>query len=400
MFGLGAASSAQVHSDSLLRSHDRKISGLQDSLRSIIFQLGQLSQDPTYTGTRLVSPAETSPGGILTFGGYVSTYSAYYTDTSGREGFQKFPTISPRKNALSLDMAMIYARYSQKRIRGIVALHVGDIATSAWSKEYNLIQEANAGLRLHSKWWIDAGFFRTHIGLESIQPRENTCQSLALVTYYEPYYLSGAKLSYQPSDRLILQGQIFNGFSGFVTTNKRKAFGLSALYEPFSKLSVTSNFMYSDDAERNNPSQPRLYSNTFGTFRAENWLIGAELNVGLQHYINPLARQDGRVWEWMVSAMISARRRLSTDWFGYGRLEFFRDPDEMLTGPLYNETHNLVGLQAEAVTVGAEWKPLPNAHIRLESRGIYTRRDENVFQFEGKSSPMRVEAIAALGVWF
>ena len=391
---------AQAGADSLFKVHGHKINLLADSLQKLIFRFGELSKDPTYTGTRLISQEESSAGGILTFGGYVAAYTAYYTDTSGQEGFQKFPTISPRKNTFGLDIAMITARYSQDKVRGILGLHIGDIPASAWSKEYNIIQEANAGIRLHKKWWLDAGFFRTHIGLESIQPRENTCQSISVLSYYEPYYLSGAKLSFLMCKNWTLQAQVFNGFNGFVTENKRKAFGLSALYEHGDHFSLTTNLMYSDDAIGNEPAQTRFYSNSYCTYKNDNWFLGLEFNTALQHSINPIAPQNGRIWEWMASAMVSARRKISADWFGYSRFEFFRDPDEMLTGPFYNETHNLIGLQAEAFTLGAEWKPLPNAHIRLESRGIYTRYDENVFQFEGKTSPVRIELIAGMGVWF
>ena len=148
-----------------------------------------------------------------------------------------------------------------------------------------------------------------------------------------------------------------------------------------------NNLMYSDDALDGKMAEPRYYLNTFCTWKKANWLIGAEFNGAIQHSINPLSPSEGTVWEWMTSAMISARRKIASDWFGYGRFEFFRDPDEMLTGPFYNETHKLIGLQAEAFTIGAEWKPLPNAHIRVETRGICTRWDENVFQLEGRSSP-------------
>lgn len=391
---------AQVPTDSLVKLHDHKINQLTDSLQKLIFRFGQLSKDPTYTGTRLVNEEEESKGGILTFGGYVAAYTAYYSDTSGKDGYQKFPTISPRKNTLGLDMAMLYARYSQEKMRGVVGLHMGDIAASAWSPVYNLIQEANAGLRLHRKWWLDAGFFRTHIGLESIQPRENTCQSIALVTYYEPYFLSGAKLSFLASPKLTAQIQVFNGFSGFVTQNQRKAIGASALYEASSAFSLTSNVLYSDNAKIHEPAQPRFYSNTFCTWKRGSWLIGAEFNGGVQHSVNPLKPNTDPVWEWMLGSMVSARKKVANDWFGYGRFEFFRDPDEMLTGPIFNRNHNLIGLQAEALTLGAEWKPLPNAHVRLEARGIYTRFDENIFQFEGQSSPTRLELLAGMGVWF
>jgi hypothetical protein len=294
-------------------------------------------------------------------------------------------------------MALVTLHFQHPGLRAAVGLQMGDIPASAWSNDFNWIQEANAGFRLHPKIWIDGGLFRTHIGLESIQPRENICQSVSLVTYFEPYYLSGIKLSYTPGPRLTFQAQVFNSFNGFTENNRKKAVGISCMYEPRNTLSLTSNLLFSDDAPTGSSSKRRLYWNTFGSWRKGRWLAGAELNGGVQSQLDAAAKRSAI---WMYSAMFSARYQLTNSRFIYSRLEIFRDPNEMLTGPVLDRNHSLVGLQVEGLTMGFEWRPFLNAHIRLEGRGLYTRQDEMIFSFYSKSADYRTELLASMGIWF
>jgi hypothetical protein len=377
---------------------EERLRKVEDTVRSLQVQFGKLNQDLALTGTRLTNKKYEGNGeGVFTIGGYVSSYFGHYSDTSGPGHFQKFPTASPRNNSFGLDMALLSVQFQHPGLRATMCLQFGDIAASAWSPDFNWIQEANAGFRLHPKFWIDAGFFRTHLGLESIQPRENICQSIARVTYFEPYYLSGFKLSWLAANHLTFQAQILNSFNGFTETNHKKAVGLSCMYEPGSHLSITSNLLYNDDAPDGTSSVRRLYWNTFGSWRKGRWLAGAEVNAGYQ------TQKDGSGKQydiWMYSAMISGRYQLNASHFVYSRFEFFRDPDEMLTGPVIDKNHSLVGLQVEGLTLGFEWRPYPNAHIRLEGRGLYTRQDEMIFSYYSKPADYRTELLASMGIWF
>ena len=150
------------------------------------------STDMTFSGTK-INPydVEYDTTGKVTLSGYVDTYYSYYTDSSSASGFSKFPTIAPRNNQVGINMLQLSAKYESSQFRGTVTLFGGDCPQASWSSYLNFIQEANAGFRVVKKLWLDAGFFRTHIGLESIQPRENMTMSLATTTYFEPYFLSG-----------------------------------------------------------------------------------------------------------------------------------------------------------------------------------------------------------------
>jgi len=150
--------------------------------------------DLTFSGTK-INPysQEYDSTGKWTLSGYIDTYISHYSDTVNSNGFVKFPTIAPRNNQFGLNIIQLSAKYQAKSFRATTTLFTGDCPKAAWSSDFNAIQEANLGFKLCRKLWLDMGFFRTHIGLESIQPRENMTLSLATTTYFEPYFLSGAK---------------------------------------------------------------------------------------------------------------------------------------------------------------------------------------------------------------
>jgi hypothetical protein len=332
----------------------------------------------------------------LKFGAYIDTYYARYSDSVSGE-FQKFPTSAPRANQFGLNMLYLGAQYAGRRARGNVGIHFGDIATSSWSEKLNLLQEANLGIRLHKRFWLDAGFFRTHIGVESIQPRENICQSIAVTTYYDPYFLSGVKLSYQPSEKFTLQLQAFNGFNNYFENNTNKAFGASAIYVLGPRAVATFNTIYSDESPSLQPfRQRRLYNDFYYVFRGKKLELGAEANFGYQTHTQ---LKDSTKAATMYSLTVLAKYK-----FGrlgiYGRGELFEDSNEILTGPIQNQYHQLVGINVMGATLGLEIKPLENTYLRLESRYLQTDRNEAIFYRNGTYLRHRWEGIAAMGIWF
>ena len=359
----------------------------------------QYKQVPVFQGTRIATSQEdVDSNGRLTISGYASVYYAVYSDSAGPGNYHAFPTVSPQGDAFGLNIVQLSARYSTERLRGVITLHGGDIPRSAWSARYNFLQEANVGFRLVKNLWLDAGFFRTHIGLESIQPRENITMSLATTTYFEPYFLSGAKLTWYINPRLYLQLNAFNSFNTFVDNNKKKAIGLSAYYEASKKLNFTFNTIVTDDAPKGSLlSKTRNYTNIYMIYRGRKWDIGAEVNGGWQEHSK---LSDSTASSTLFSSLLAFKYHLKGNWSVYVRGEYFNDPDEILTGPVEDENHRLVGLSIWGTTAGIEYKPIPNAYVRIESRYLEALPKDQVFAGPKGNHHERWEGILALGFWF
>lgn len=356
------------------------------------------TSDLTFTGTKL-NPykQEYDSTGVIKISGYIDTYYSYYTDTVGAGGFSKFPTSAPKNNQFGLNIIQVSAKYDSKRMRGVATLFYGDVPLCAWSTYLNLIQEANVGFRIYKKLWLDAGYFRTHIGLESIQPRENITSSLAMTTYFEPYFLSGAKLTWQQSEKWTFQINCFNGFSTFLETNKNKAFGASIAYNP-GKWSHTLNTIVSDEYPSNaSLNHFRHYTNYVGIFKTNQVVLGLEANFGYQQNSR---LTDTTKMAYIFSGIVAIKYRFTPKLAAYARAEILSDPDEILTGPLVNENHALVGLDLIGGTLGFEYKPIPNGFFRIESRMLQTKQSERIFYYANKSTNQRFEFIASLGLWF
>lgn len=357
------------------------------------------STDLTFTGTKINPYAvEYDTTGKLTFSGYLDTYYAWYSDSIGVNDYSVFPTISPRKNQFGLNIVQISAKYESRNLRGTATLFGGDCPKSAWSSQFNFIQEANIGFRVYKKLWLDAGFFRTHIGLESIQPRENITMSIATTTYFEPYFLSGAKLTWQHSKKIAFQLNAFNSFNQFIDNNSDKAIGFSTSYSPNDRFNLTFSTISCDESpDASFLTKRRLYNNLIALYKNDHWVIGFEANYGIQ---KNSVLTDSTKTATIFSTLAAVKYRISPQWALYGRYELFSDPNEILTGPVENGNHELVGVDITGGTLGIEFKPIPNSYLRIEGRVLHALTDETIFNNGGNYTNNRQEIIVGLGFWF
>ncbi len=340
---------------------------------------------------------ESNTNRSLQFFGYMEGYYAHYSDQLPSGQFQKFPTSAPVSDAFGLNIAMVGMQYSSELTRYKFSFHAGDIPRSAWSNDYNAIQEAHVGLHLIPKLWLDAGYFRSHIGLESIQPRENIGTSLAMTSYFDPYFLSGAKLTYNIAPGYDLQLGAFNGYNSFIRVNDHKCYSLS-LNRQQQSLFWSINSMVSNESQSTSLNKVRLYNDAYGTYTKDAFQLGFEANFGYQTHSN---LKDSLQSAIMFSSTLSLKEQVKNGpiWL-YQRLEWFDDQNELLTGPIENEQHDLVGVNSKGLTCGLEYKHTDQSYLRLEGRYLHLQPDETIFQQNGQYKSNRFEIISTLAAWF
>jgi hypothetical protein len=359
----------------------------QNKLPKIIFQS---PVDLEMFGTQIAEKIDSLLNPELRIGGYVSTYYAHYDDDIESNDFIQFPTLEPRKDQFSLNMAMITMAYKSQTLRAHIGLHYGDVPQSSWPATFNLIQEANAGFKILKKLWFDAGFFRTHIGLESFQPRENITSSMSIPNYYDPYYLSGAKLTYLLNSKLSLQACIFNGYNEYIDNNSNKALDFSANYNPNEHISITYNFLTCDETPDNvKTKHQRYYNNLYASIIYKKFTIGFDVNYGIQE--RSLLRDTSKAAS-VYGVLLVAKYNLSKKADVYGRLEDFSDPNKILTGSLN------IGQYIRGFTVGFEYKPQKNVGLSTEWR--FLEADKLIFRKENKPTNQRNEFNVCLDLWF
>lgn len=342
------------------------------------------------TGKRIVTKTDSSDFHKIEISGYISTYYAHYSDDTETNDFVQFPTMAARNNQFGLNIAQIGMQYQDQNYRGILILHYGDIPETNWPKPFTLIQEAHAGFKIINNLWFDAGFFKTHIGLESIQPRENITSSMSVVNYYEPYFLSGAKLTYQVNSKLSLQLNAFNGYNEYIDDNRNKAFGVSALYDLNKNISFTYNLLTCDETPDNvQTKHQRFFHNLYGTFKLRKVLLGFEANYGTQR--NTLLADTAKTAS-MYSGLIVAKYQALKKIAIYARGEYFSDKNKIFTGSTN------IGDYIYGATGGIELKPFKNVCLSGEYR--FLKSDQLMFTDNNYNTNYRNEYTICLDVWF
>ncbi len=326
----------------------------------------------------------------LKIGGYISSYYSTNDDDNLYDGFVLFPTLEPRKNQFSLNMALISLAYKNKNMRGNIILHYGDVPESSWPKTFNLIQEANGGFKLGKKFWFDFGFFKTHIGIESFQPRENIASSMSVMNFYDPYFLSGVKLSFLASSKLTLQVHMFNGYNEYLDNNRNKAFGFTSIYNPNSKLSLTYNFLTCDETPDDRKTKhQRYYNNFYATLTFDKLIFGIDLNYGIQQHS---LKTDTAKYGFLYGGLVVAKYHFIKKMAAYGRLESFSDPNDILSG-----SHD-IGNYIYGTTLGLEF--LPQKTIGLSAEWRILESDNLIFRRGNKLTNRRNEFNLCLDLWF
>lgn len=340
--------------------------------------------------------AQLSPG--LSISGYADAYMGYYTDSLPSGDFQKFPTYAPRSGQIGLNIAQLAIVYKADKVRGTLTLHYGDIPQSAWSPDFRVIQEANAGVHLSKKLWLDAGFFRTHIGAEGLYPKENITSSIAIPTYCEPYYEAGLKLTYQVTPKLEARLYLLNGYNIFVDNNRKKSVGMLATYAFNDSTSlVYANYVGDDSPDSATKAHTRFYNNVSLYYSKGSWRVTMGLDYAIQQNAS-LSTADGTAN--MLSGLIAVRYRINPRWGVYLRGEYMKDGDGFMMGTYKDVNSKVSGLTTTGGTLGMEHKLTAQSYIRIEGRVLQTDDVLPLFYWDKQFTNHRYEAVFSMGVWF
>lgn len=331
---------------------------------------------------------------VIQFTAYADAYAAYYSDSVGVGNFQQFPSVSPR-NSLGLNVAMITAKYSSDKVRGVITIHYGDMPLSAWSVKYNFVQEANVGIRLYKNFWVDGGFFRTHIGTEGLFPKENIASSVSVCTFMEPHYEAGFRLNYAPSDKLALSLFALNGYNMFEDNNNKTSFGMRFTYAFNNNLNVgVSNYTGDDSPMKDTVNRWRIYNNVFINYQYKK----IKIQFGEDYAVQKTAVPNEPAA--MVSGVLSVRYQCFRKVAIYARGEYFNDTEGFLSGTFLDDNGKLTGLKIIGYTAGAEYKPTGNSYIRLEGRRLQAGDAQRIFTSNHEKSRTRLEGVIHMGVSF
>jgi len=335
----------------------------------------------------------------ISFSGYVDTYYAYDFNKPVNHD-RAFTTQPARHNEFNVNLAFLGAKVSGPRIRGRLAVQAGTSVQSNYSGEPTLgavsgpsltrfLQEAVAGIRLGESVWLDAGIFFSHVGMESFISRDNLTYTRSLSADYTPYYESGARLMWNPNQRITTTLVLVNGWQNISENNRDKALGLRV---DLSQNSSTTISYYNFIGKENQLRQLRFFNGVGAKIALTPGLtMQANADYGSQQN----DADDSPAHWYSVALIVKAERtpRLGMS----ARIERYADPHQIIV-----PTGSEEGFEATTASFGVDITPRGTSRAvwRSELRGTWA--DDSIFPDHSASgfSRRNVAAVTSLTLTF
>lgn len=298
---------------------------------------------------------------------YADAYYGWNTDKDSK--VRKLDGMDMTRDEFRLNIAQISLAYNSEKVRGIVTLHYGDYAKYNWLTENPNLQEANVGFNLAKGLWIDAGYFLTHIGPEGML-KNNFVSSFALPSFYEPFYQSGVKVSYDFHKQFNASFYLINGYGVIEDNNKNKSFASQLNYIPNDIIKVTYNNIIGNEQPNSLPGKTRTIHNLIFAFTGPCGKLDAILSGDFSTQEKSKI-SDPEATAYSFGGLFSVRYRFTKKFSATVRGDFYQDLDGVYSGIVANNA----GIKGNGVTLGLEYKPIEEAYVRLQTR--YLRLDEN-----------------------
>lgn len=336
----------------------------------------------------------------VSFGAFVDGYYAY--DFGRPKNFDRlFTTQAARHNEFNINLGYVEAKLTGPRIRGRLALQAGTSVQSNYAGEPTIgsvsgpglsrfMQEAFAGYQITPSLWIDGGIFFSWIGMESFISRDNLSYTRSLGADFTPYYMSGARLTWQASPRLTALIAVVNGWQNISETNQDKAIGVRLDY---ANTSTTILSYY--DFFGNETGSGRLRAlNGVGlkTNLTSDLALQANFDYGTQE------KADNSGHSSWYSGGLTGKVQVSPDLGLSARVERYHDQDQVIVVTGIPGAFNV-----SMASVGVDVSPLggPRFLWRNEVRGTWA--ENSIFpdrsDVSGQSSHNYV-IITSLGLTF
>ena len=359
--------------------------------------------DTTTASAPTQAATTVAPNAGLTVSGYIEAY--YNHDFTAPKTTQEKPGFlynHKRNREVNINLAFIKASYTSERVRGNLALQVGNYAQYNYAAEQELMKnvfEANAGVKLSKTrdLWLDAGVFSSFVGFESAISKDCWTLTRSILAENSPYYLSGAKITYNSANgKWTLLGSVLNGWQRIKRLDgyTQPSFGTQVQYKPSAKLTLNwSTFIGSDRPD--SLKQSRFFNNFYAIWQPTDRLgITAGFDTGRDRQPVENGRRTGAgsfVWS---SPVLIVRYKTTEKSYLVARIEQYTDRRGVI---ISTGTPN--GFQTAGYSLGYNYAILPNALFRVETK-TYSSEDAIFENRAGLLSRTNTSLIASLAISF
>jgi hypothetical protein len=302
---------------------------------------------------------------VLSPSGFLDVYYSYDFNNPGSGRRPAFLFNHTRHNAFSVNLALVGLEVEHPSVRAALGLMAGTYAEDNLAHEEPLLRhlwEANLGVRLTDGLWLDAGVFESHLGYESAISTLNPTLTRSLAAESSPYYLAGAKLSWEFAPGWAARLIVANGWQNIAETpgNRAKGFGTQVVLDDGDGLEFNWSTFISDDAPRGVDAL-RLFNDIYAGVRLGDLSLLAAFDLGAQ-------QDGGGGWDMWFTFYALGRLHLSQAFAIALRAEHFSDPAGVIIALEGRGVHlSAASLNAD-LTLGA------GAMLRVEARAFFASR--------------------------
>lgn len=280
-----------------------------------------------------------------------------------------------RHNEFNINTGIIMVSVNHSRYRMNFGLHGGTFSQDNYAHEpvmFRNLYDANVGIALNKKenLWLDVGLFGSHMGFESSMSIDNPTLTRSFVAESSPYYLSGAKLTYNPNEKWEVSGIISNGWQRIqrVEGSSMISGGKQIIYKPKNGVVLNwSTFVTTEDPDTSR--RYRYFSNIYGLFDiSKKWHLIAGFDFGLEQTSSGASSYN----PWYAPVTILQYKHTDKLQFAI-RSEYFHDDG----GIIIPVQSNATGFRTFINSFNIDYKPYKNVALRFEGR--YLKSDDNIF---------------------
>lgn len=305
-----------------------------------------------------------------TFSGFIETYYSY--DFNENSANAKLPFIYNynRHNEFNINIGLLRAKVEYENAYASIALHSGTYVDDNYANEkIKYLNEAYVGLYIDKskKHSIEVGILPSYIGFESATTASNLTLTRSILAENSPYFMTGVKYNYKPSDKWSFAALLTNGWQRINKPQKDVApsFGSQIVYK--SNTNSTFNWSTFVGKEFNGIDYTmRYFSNLYYDKKwNDKWRTIAGFDYGLQD----LSSTNNTSAAWL-SPIFVAQYSINTKWQTAFRTEYYQDTKNIIIAT--NEEFKTLGF-----SLNLDY--LPNSKVKLRTEVRYFDSKKEVF---------------------
>ncbi len=308
--------------------------------------------------------------------GFLESYYSYDFSNSGENAKLPFMYNYNRHNEFNLNNGLIRTQLEYGNSYASIAFHSGIYVHDNYaSEDIKFISEAFVGLYLNEnrKSSIEVGIMPSYIGFESATTASNLTLTRSILAENSPYFMTGIKYNYKPSDKWSFTALLTNGWQRINKPQKdvAPAFGTQIIHKPSDKSTLNwSTFIGKElyGTELGMRYFSNLYWNT-------TWNSKWRTILGFDFGIQDSSSLNNKHVNW-ISPVLITQYSINPKWQTAVRFEYYEDEN------------NVIIATAEAFkTTGISWNfdYLPNSKVKLRTEARYLDSKETIF-YENKNN--------------